>query len=87
MYFLSAAIGPVEVLVDPTVTVHVLRKGSVLDALISKCAEAWVIARSRWQRVALGQKSEGLEHRIYWLGGSRRRHRRMRPIASVCCGL
>ena len=55
-YLLSAAIGPVEVLVEPTVTVHVLRKGSVLDTLISNCAEAWVIVGSRWQRVAVGSK-------------------------------
>ena len=56
MYFLSAAIGQVEVLVEPTVTVHVLRKGFVLDTLISRSAEAWAIVRSQWQRVAAGSK-------------------------------
>ena len=56
MYFLSAAIGQVEVLVERTATVLVLRKVSVLYTLIHRYAETWVIVRSQWQRVAVGSK-------------------------------
>ena len=45
-YLRSAATGQVEVFVAPTVMVHVLRNGSVLETLISSWAEACMRERS-----------------------------------------
>ena len=45
-YLRNAATGQVEVCVAPTVIVHVLRNGSVLETLISSWAEACVRERS-----------------------------------------
>ena len=52
-YLASAATGQVEVFVASIVMVQVLRKGSVLDAFMSKCAEACERVRLQWQRVAV----------------------------------
>ena len=55
-YLCRAATGHVDVSVEPIVTVQLLRKGSVLDALMTRCAVFEERVRSLWQSVSEGSK-------------------------------